>query len=245
MKSQDKKFTHQQKSKELLALSNQLFSTAKQLSEYHVAELKGSMAYALRYAQTAAHQDMAQLKALHGAVTAEASKRMEIYQAKVKTILDQMDGKSVDKHIKEAYSVLTTWYKNTKKKIPQGAEQLGQVAHDVADVGIRAFKEGRKLVNEAAIAAEKSLKKTAKKKAAKAKKVITKAKKVTTQAKKASAKKQPIKKVTAKKVVTKKVVAKKARTKATPLGPKASTNSAESVSKEIANQSPTTGPANT
>ena len=216
MKSQDKKIVQQEKSKELLALSNQLFATAKQLSEYHADELKGSMAYAISYAQTAAHQDMAQLKALHGAVTAEASKRMEIYQAKVKTILDQMEGKSVDKHLKEARSVLTAWYKNTKKKIPQGAEQLGQVAHNVADAGIRAFKEGRKLVNEAADAAEKSLKKAAKNEAAKAKKAT---------AKKPAIKKAPVKKAATKKAPAKKVTAKtkppkKASPKTTPPSPK-------------------------
>lgn len=206
MKSKDKKIAQQEKSKELLALSSQLFATAKQLSEYHAAELKGSMAYAISYAQTAAHQDMAQLKALHGAVTAEASKRMEIYQAKVKTILDQMVGKSVDKHLKEARSVLTAWYKNAKKKIPQGAEQLGQVAHNVADTGIRAFKEGRKLINEAAADAAKDLKKATKKEAAKAKKVASK--------------KPALKKVPVKQKAAKKAPAKKASSKTTSPSPK-------------------------
>jgi hypothetical protein len=245
MKSQDKKQAQQQRSKELFTLSSQLFSTAKNFSEYHAAELKNNMAYALSYSKTAAHQDIAQLKALQSVVATEANKRMAVYQVKVKTILDQLGTKSNDKHLKNARTVLSAWYKDAKKKIPKGAEQLGQVAHEIADAGINAFKEGCKLVNEAAASAEKSIKKASKKKAIKAKKVTTKAKKVATKAKKASAKKQPVKKVTAKKVVAKKVVAKKARTKATPLGPKASTNSAESVSKEIANQSPTTGPANT
>ena len=245
MKSQNKKQAQQQRSKELFTLSNQLFSAAKNFSEYHAAELKNNMTYALSYSKTAAHQDMAQLKALQSTVATEANKRMAVYQAKVKTILDQLGTKSNNKHLKDARTVLSTWYKDAKKKIPKGAEQLGQVAHEIADAGINAFKEGCKLVNEAAATAEKSIKKASKKKAIKAKKVTTKAKKVATKAKKASAKKQPVKKVTAKKVVAKKVVAKKARTKATPLGPKASTNSAESVSKEIANQSPTTGPANT
>jgi len=193
MKSQDKKLAQQQKSKELFALSNQLFATAKKLSDYHAAELKSSMAYALSYAKTAAIQDMAQLKALQGAVATEATKRMETYQAKVKIILNQMEGKSVDQHLKDARTALTAWYKATKKKVPQGAEQLGQVAHDVADAGIRAFKEGRKLVNEAADVAEKSLKKVAKKEAAKVKK--------------ATVKKPAVKNVTVKKVVARKAIA--------------------------------------
>ncbi len=196
MKSQDKKLAQQQKSKELFALSNQLFATAKKLSDYHAAELKSSMAYALSYAKTAANQDMAQLKALQGAVATEATKRMETYQAKVKIILNQMEGKSVDQHLKDARTALTAWYKATKKKVPQGAEQLGQVAHDVADAGIRAFKEGRKLVNAVADAAEKSLKKVAKKEAAKVKKATTK---------KPAVKKSPVKKLAVRKAPAKKV----------------------------------------
>jgi hypothetical protein len=196
MKSQNKKIAKDQRSKELLTLSNQLFSTAKQLSEYHAAELKSSMAHALSYAQTAAHQDMAQLKALQDTVASEATQRMGVYQEKVKVILDQMEGKSVDKHLKDARSVLADWYKGAKKKIPQGAEQLGQVAHKVADAGIKAFKEGRRLVNEAADAAEKDLKKAVKED-------LAKAKKATAKAKKAAAKKPAIKKALVKKVVAK------------------------------------------
>ena len=174
MQSQDKKLAQQERSKDLFALSNQLFATAKTLTEYHVAELNNNMAYALSFAQTAAHQDITQLKALQSAVDAEAAKRMGVYQAKVKVILDQMGGKTSDKHLKEARSILADWYKDAKKKIPQGAEQLGQVAHEVSDAGIKAFKAGRKLTNEAADAAEKSLKKLAKKKAIKATKATMK-----------------------------------------------------------------------
>jgi len=198
MKSQNKKIAKDQRSKELLTLSSQLFSTAKQLSEYHAAELKSSMANALSYAQTAAHQDMAQLKALQDTVASEATQRMGVYQEKVKVILDQMEGKSVDKHLKDARSVLADWYKGAKKKIPQGAEQLGQVAHEVADAGIKAFKEGRRLVNEAADAAEKDLKKAVKED-------LAKAKKATAKAKKAAAKKPAIKKALVKKVALKKI----------------------------------------
>lgn len=202
MKSPNKKFDHKQKSKELFELSNQLFTTAKQLSEYHAAELKSGMAYALSYAQTAASKDMAQLKALQVAVTSEATKRMVVYHKKVKTILDQMGSQSPDKHLKEARTALIAWYKDAKKKLPQGAEQLGQVAHDVADAGIRAFKEGRKLVIDAADAAEKSAKKAAKKETNKAKKVATTPKKP--RAKKQVVKKAPVKKVVARKVPVKK-----------------------------------------
>ena len=155
------------------------------------------MAHALSYAQTAAHQDMAQLKALQDTVASEATQRMGVYQEKVKVILDQMEGKSVDKHLKDARSVLADWYKGAKKKIPQGAEQLGQVAHEVADAGIKAFKEGRRLVNEAADAAEKDLKKAVKED-------LAKAKKATAKAKKAAAKKPAIKKALVKKVAAKK-----------------------------------------
>lgn len=174
MKSKAKKLAHHERSKELFALSNQLFATAKTLTGYHAAELKSSMAYAISYAQTAAHKDIAQLKALQSVVAAEAAKRMVIYQAKVKVILDQMAGKTSDKRLKEARSILADWYKDAKKKIPQGTEQLGQVAHEIADAAIKAFKEGRKLINEAVHAVEKSQKKTAKKESKKAMKAPVK-----------------------------------------------------------------------
>ena len=195
MKSKDKKLSHQVRSKELFTLSNKLFATAKTLTGYHAAELKNNMAYAISYAQTAAHEDIAQLKALQ---SAEATKRMGVYKAKVKVILDQMDGKTSDKHLKEARSILADWYKDAKKKIPQGAEQLGQVAHEVSDAGIKAFKAGRKLINEAADAAEKSLKKVAKKEAIKATKATME---------KPSVKRTPLKKVVVKKAPAKKVSA--------------------------------------
>lgn len=194
MKSKNNKSFQQQKSKELLALSSQLFATAKQLSEYHAAELKSNMAHALDYAKTAANQDVTKLKALQTSVAADATKRLETYQSKVKTVLDQMDGKSADQYLKKARSTLSAWYKEAQKKVPQGAEQLGQVAHDIADTGMKAFKEGRKLVTEAANTAEKDLKKAAKQKPVKAKQPATK---------KPVAKKLPVKKVAAKKVSTK------------------------------------------
>ena len=50
---------------------------------------------------------MIYLKALYGAVAAGAIKRIEIYPAKVKTILDQMESKSLDKNLKDMRSVLT------------------------------------------------------------------------------------------------------------------------------------------
>jgi len=168
MKSKDKKLSHQARSKELFALSNKLFSTAKTLTGYHAAELKNSMAYAISYAQTAAHEDIAQLKALQSSVAAEAAKRMGVYQANVKVILDQMAGKTSDKRLKEARSILADWYKDAKKKIPQGAKQLGQVAHEIADAGIKAFKEGRKLINEAVDTADKKSKKAVEKESKKA-----------------------------------------------------------------------------
>ena len=186
MKSQDKKLAQHQRSKELFLLSNQLLATAKKLSEFHTAELKYSMAHAISYAQTAADQDMTQLNALRSTVAAEAAQRMAIYQDKVKAILEQMGGKSSDKYLKDARAALIDWYKDAKKKIPRGAEQLGQVAHEVAAAGIKAFKEGRKLVNDAAEAAEKKLKKAAKKEAAQRMKAATK---------KPAAKRVPVKKL--------------------------------------------------
>jgi len=194
MKSKNNKSFQQQKSKELLELSSKLFATAKQLSEYHAAELKSNMTHALDYAKNVANQDVTKLKTLQASVAADATKRLETYQSQVKTVLDQMDGKSADQYLKKARSTLSAWYKDAQKKIPQGAEQLGQVAHDIADTGMKAFKEGRKLVAEAADAAEKDLKKAAKQKPVQASQPAIK---------KPAAKKLPVKKVVAKKVSAK------------------------------------------
>ena len=196
MKSQDKIFAQHQRSEELFSLSNQLLATAKKLSEFHTTELKNSMAYALSNAQTAADQDLAQLKALRSTVATEASIRMAVYQEIVKTILDQMGGKPSNKYLKDARAVLADWYKHAKKKIPQGADQLGQAAHEVAKAGIKAFKKGRKLLNTAANAAEKNLKKAAKKKENTAKKAATQ---------KQAINKSPVKNLRTRKVPTKKI----------------------------------------
>lgn len=174
MKSQNKVLAQQQKSKELLTLANQLFATAKQLGEYHVVELKNNMAHTLNYAKTVANQDVTKLKALQVSVAADAEKRLQTYRSAVKTVLDQMEGMSADQYLKKARSTLSAWYKDAQKKVPQGVEQLGQVAHDIADTGMKAFKEGRKLVNDAAADAEKSVKKALKKEAVQVKKVVSK-----------------------------------------------------------------------
>ena len=187
MKSQDKIFSKHQRSKELFSLSNQLFIAAKKLNEFHATELKSSIAYAISNAQIATDQDFVQLKALQSTAATEATIRMAIYQEKVKAILDQMGGKPSDKYLKDARIVLTDWYKDAKKKIPQGAEQLGHVAHEVAKAGIKVFKKGQKLLNDAADAAEKNLKRVVKKKA--------------TTAKKVAPLRQAVKKVAAKKMV--------------------------------------------
>jgi hypothetical protein len=109
-------------------------------------------------------------------------------------MLDEVDGKPVGKHLKQARTALADWCKDTKNKVPNAAVQLGQLTQVLADIGAKALKEGHKLVHSAADKAEKNLKKTAKKENKKVKKAV-------------------VKKVTATKVAVKKTLVKKTAVK--------------------------------
>jgi hypothetical protein len=194
MKKNKKIYTEKQRIEELFTVANQLFSAAKTLSEYHTAEIKRNMVDAISYAKTVANEDIVHLKSLQDALLAEATKRIAGYQVKVKSMLDEIGGKPVDKHLKQARTALADWRKDTKNKVPTAALQLGQLTQVLADIGAKALKEGHKLVHSAADKSEKNPKKTAKKENKKVKKAV-------------------VKKVTETKVAVKKTVAKKTAVK--------------------------------
>jgi hypothetical protein len=194
MKQNKKIYTEKQRIEELFTVANQLFSAAKTLSEHHTAEIKRNMVYAISYAKTLANEDMVQLKSLQDALLAETTKRIAGYQVKVKSMLDDVDGKPVDKHLKQARTALADWRKDTKNKVPNATVQLGQLTQVLADIGAKALKEGHKLVHSAADKAVKNLKKPAKKENKKVKKAV-------------------VKKVATTKVAVKKTVAKKTAVK--------------------------------
>lgn len=194
MNQKDIQEWQQKKAKELFALSHKLLDTAKQLSEHHANELKHNMDHALRFAKSAAKNDLEHLKELQEEATKAAAQRMADYQKKVKGMLREMGDDAADeaeKYLEKARSSLSTWLEEVEKKMPSGGEHLAKVARDLSNAGAKAFKEGRRVINEAAEVAEKNIVKMSSR----------------------ASESAPKKKVATKKTASKKPVAKKAAAK--------------------------------
>ena len=52
---------------------------------------------------------------------------------------------------------LVTWLEDAENKMPSHADKLSKVVHEMSTTGQKMFKEGRKIVNQVADAAEKSV----------------------------------------------------------------------------------------
>jgi ElaB/YqjD/DUF883 family membrane-anchored ribosome-binding protein len=153
MNQKDIQEWQQKKAKELFALSHKLLDTAKQLSEHHANELKHNMDHALRFAKTAAKNDLESLKLLQEEATQAAADRMHVYHKKVKSMLREMGDDAADeaeKYLEKARESLSGWLEDVEKKMPAGGEHLAKVARDLSRAGEKAFKEGRRVINEAA-----------------------------------------------------------------------------------------------
>ena len=189
----------QKKAKELFTLSHKLLDTAKQLSEHHANELKHNMDHALRFAKTAAKNDLESLKLLQEEATQAAADRMHVYHKKVKGMLREMGDDAADeaeKYLEKARESLSGWLEDVEKKMPAGGEHLAKVARDLSRAGEKAFKEGRRVINEAAEAAEKNISSLSSRSSA--------GSTTSSAPKKPAAKKAPAKKPAAKKTVKKK-----------------------------------------
>ncbi len=154
------------KAQELFTLSHKLLDAAKQLSEHHAAELRYNMQQAMEAAKTAAQKDVTKLQALQKKAAEDATKRMSVYQKKVKAILNDIGNEAADgaeKHFDRARDAISDWIKEADKKIPMGGEKLAKVVREVSDAGAKVFKEGRKAVESAIDSAEKNLHTVAKK----------------------------------------------------------------------------------
>lgn len=154
------------KAQELFTLSHKLLDAAKQLSEHHAAELRYNMQQAMEAAKTAAQKDVTKLQALQKKAAEDATKRMSVYQKKVKAILNDIGNEAADgaeKHFDRARDAISDWIKEADKKIPMGGEKLAKVVREVSDAGAKVFKEGRKVVEGAIDSAEKNLHTVAKK----------------------------------------------------------------------------------
>ena len=160
MKKADFQEWQKQKAGELFALSHKLLDVAKQLSEQHAAELRENMAYALDLAKSSAKSDLLRLKELQHKAALESTKRMSQYQKQAKLILRGLSNDAaieVEKYLDKARYSLSDWLEEAEKKMPVGGEKLAKVVRDVSNAGAKAFKEGRKLVNDALDVADKKV----------------------------------------------------------------------------------------
>ncbi|MFZ4062062.1 MAG: hypothetical protein ACOYK2_02225 [Polynucleobacter sp.] len=148
------------KAKELFSYSHKLLDAAKDLSESHLAEIQWSMKNAMESAKSAAKNDLAKLKDLQEAATKEAAKRATVYQKRVKSVLKDLGDNAADeteKHLEKVRSSLVSWLEDAESKLPSQADKLSKVVHDMSTTGQKMFKEGRRIVNQVAEAAEKNI----------------------------------------------------------------------------------------
>ncbi|QWE15894.1 hypothetical protein [Polynucleobacter sp. AP-Nino-20-G2] len=160
MNQKDLQAWQQEKAKELFAYSNKLLDAAKDLSEHHLAEIQWGMKNAMESAKSAAKNDLVKLKDLQEAATKEAAKRATVYQKKVKSVLKDLGEDAADeteKHLEKVRSSLVAWLEEAESKMPTHADKLSKVVHDMSSAGQKMFKEGRKIVNQVADAAEKNI----------------------------------------------------------------------------------------
>ncbi|CAM3696513.1 hypothetical protein [Polynucleobacter antarcticus] len=150
----------QAKAKELFAYSQKLMDAAKDLAEHHMQEMQWGMKNAMESVKSAAKSDLEQLKDLQEEATKEAAKRATTYQKKVKAVLKGLGDDAADeteKHLEKVRSSLVSWLEDAESKIPGHADKLSKVVHDMSTAGQKMFKEGRKIVNQVADAAEKNV----------------------------------------------------------------------------------------
>ena len=160
MDKKDIQAWQQEKAKELFAYSHKLLDAAKDLSEHHLAEIQWGMKNAMESAKSAAKNDLAKLRDLQEAASKEAAKRAAAYQKRVKSVLKDIgDDAAVEteKHLEKVRSSLVGWLEDAESKLPNHADKLPKVVHDMSTAGQKMFQEGRKIVNQVADTAEKNI----------------------------------------------------------------------------------------
>ena len=149
-----------EKAKEMFDYSHTLLEAAKKLSEHHLAEVEWGMKNALESAKSAAKNDLAKLKDLQEEAAKETAKRAAAYQKKVKSVLKELGDSAADeteKHLEKVRTSLVSWLEDAENKMPTHADKLSKVVHEMSTTGQKMFKEGRRIVNEVADAAEKNI----------------------------------------------------------------------------------------
>ena len=160
MDAKDLQKWQREKAKELFEYSHKLLDAAKKLSEHHIAEMEWGMKNALDSAKSAAKNDLSKLKDLQEEAAKEAAKRAASYQKKVKSVLKDISEGAADeteKHLEKVRASLVTWLEEAENKMPEQADKLSKVVNEMSATGQNMFKEGRRIVNEVADAAEKNI----------------------------------------------------------------------------------------
>lgn len=160
MDTKDLQKWQREKAKELFDYSHTLLEAAKKLSDHHLAEVEWGMKNALDSAKSAAKNDLEKLKSLQEEAVKEAAKRAATYQKKVKSVLKDLGEGAADeteKHLEKVRSSLVGWLEDAENKMPAHADKLSKVVHEMSTTGQNMFKEGRRIVNEVADAAEKNI----------------------------------------------------------------------------------------
>jgi len=168
MNQSDFQAWQQEKAKALFSYSHKLLETAKELSDSHMAEMEWSMKNAMESAKSAAKNDLTKLKGLQEEAAKEAAKRATIYQKRVKSLLKDLGDSAADeaeKHLEKMRISLVGWLEDAESKLPSQADKLSKVVHEMALTGQKMFREGRRLVNQVADAAEKQVDQQVKKSA--------------------------------------------------------------------------------
>ena len=62
-----------------------------------------------------------------------------------------------EKHLEKVRSSLVGWLEDAESKLPNHADKLSKVVHDMSTAGQKMFQEGRKIVNQVADTAEKNI----------------------------------------------------------------------------------------
>ena len=148
------------KAKELFDYSHKLLDAAKELSAHQIAEMEWSMKNALDSAKSATKNDLGKLKDLQKDAAKEAAKRAATYQKKVKSVLKNISESAADeteKHLEQVRSSLVSWLEDAESKLPTHADKLSKIVHEMSTTGQKMFQEGRKIVNQVAETAEKSM----------------------------------------------------------------------------------------
>lgn len=163
---QEKMFNElkKQKAEEFFSLSHRLLDVAKELSEYHAAELRMNIDHAQDLATSVARGNFKDVEELQKRAAIQAAQRMKVFRRKAKVLLKKMNHDSsekAEKYVEKAHNSLLDWLDESEKRMPIGAEGLSKVVRDISSAGAKAFKVGRKLASVAADNLDELMDKTA------------------------------------------------------------------------------------